>query len=177
MQQVALDPQAIINTPQSSVILDKEGNELFRFFEQDRRWVTYEQIAPPMIAAIIAAEDEDFWTNPGIQLRALVRATLHNLHVRQGNAEQLQGGSTITQQLVKNIYLTNEKTLHRKVQEIVLAVRLTRARTRYYRQQGYSQVTARHLAKELIVTAYLNFVFFGNHAYGIDAAARQYFHT
>ncbi|PIZ25624.1 MAG: penicillin-binding protein, partial [Chloroflexi bacterium CG_4_10_14_0_8_um_filter_57_5] len=125
-----------MHTPQSSVILDKQGNELFRFFEEDRRQLDFDEISPEMIQAIVATEDETFRSNPGIRLSSLIRATLHNIQVRQGDAEQLQGGSTITQQLIKNIYLTNEKTIQRKLQEIVLAVRLTRKWTDIYRKQG-----------------------------------------
>jgi penicillin-binding protein 1A len=167
----------ITEIPQSTIIQDRTGKELFRFFEEDRYRLTYDEISPHMIDAIIAVEDQTFRENNGTDRAGLMRAIIANVKVRMNNEGQLQGWSTITQQLVKNIYLTREKTISRKVQELVLAQQLTKKRTGVFRDQGLSKDEARREAKESLVTAYLNYVFFGNRSYGIDAAARHYFQT
>lgn len=165
----------ITQIPQSTIIQDRNGNELFRFFEEDRRWLTYEEISPHMIDAIIAVEDQTFWENNGTDKAGLMRAIWANIQVRLYGDGQLQWGSTLTQQLVKNIYLTKEKTISRKLQELVLAWQLTNKRTELYREEWLAPDAAKRKAKESLVTAYLNYVFFGNRSYGIDAAARHYF--
>jgi membrane peptidoglycan carboxypeptidase len=167
----------ITEIPQSTIIQDRTWKELFRFFEEDRYRLTYDEISPHMIDAIIAVEDQTFRENNGTDKSGLIRAIIANLKVRIYNEGQLQGWSTITQQLVKNIYLTKEKTISRKLQELVLAQQLTRKRIGFFRDQGLSKQEAQRKTKESLVTAYLNYVFFGNRSYGIDAAARHYFQT
>lgn len=173
----SLQLERIMEIPQATVILDKQGNELFRFFEEDRRWLPYESISPHMINAIIAVEDQHFRSNNGTDKEGLVRAIGNNIAVRWNDEGQLQGGSTITQQLVKNTFLTNKKTIQRKIRELVLARQLTHKRRRLYEREGLSSAESFRKAKEDIISAYLNYIFFGNHSYGIDAAARHYFHT
>jgi penicillin-binding protein 1A len=122
--------------------------------EQNRQPVELEQVPQHVIDAIIAVEDQGFWVHDGYDVRGMLRAFKTN--VEEGGISQ--GGSTITQQLVKLELLTQEQTLDRKIQEIVLAQRLERQMT-----------------KEEILARYLNTVYFGNHAYGIQAAAETYF--
>src|SRR5690606_36448739 len=105
--------------------------------------------------AVVAAEDQHFWEHGGVDAEALVRAALENS--REG--EVVQGGSTITQQLVKNRYLSGERTLDRKLDELILAARLEREMT-----------------KEEILFEYLDTTYFGGGAYGVGAAAQTYFH-
>jgi len=107
-----------------------------------------------LLHAFIATEDRRFWEHDGVDRRALVRAFIANW--RAGRVTQ--GGSTITQQLVKNLFLTSERTLKRKLQEIRLARDLER-----------------HLTKPEILTLYLNRVYLGGRSFGVDAAARRYF--
>lgn len=122
--------------------------------EYNRQPVELADVPPHVVSAILAVEDQGFWTHDGVDGRGLLRA----FSVNVGEGDVAQGGSTITQQLVKLSVLSAEKTLDRKVQEIVLARRLEREMT-----------------KEQILEQYLNTVYFGNHAYGIQAAAETYF--
>jgi membrane peptidoglycan carboxypeptidase len=122
--------------------------------EENRQPVPLAEVPPHVVDAILAVEDAGFWIHDGYDIRGMLRAFKAN--VDSGGISQ--GGSTITQQLVKLNLLSNEQTLDRKVQEIVLAQRLE------------NQMT-----KEEILDRYLNTVYFGNHAYGIQAAAETYF--
>ena len=142
---------------QSSRIYDRNGTLLFEVFDPQggkRTLVKPEQIPPVVRQATIATEDPTFYTNWGVDPYAIVRAIYYDL--RFGHA--VVGGSTITQQLVKNLFLSTEPTLERKVREALLAVEVTR---RY--------------SKDQILTAYLNAIYYGNLAYGIEAASQQYF--
>jgi len=131
------------------------GNELASLrAEIDRVVVTYEQIPPVVVAAVLAAEDRDYFRHSGIDPFGIARALVRDLQNRGG----LQGGSTITQQYVKNTFLSQERSLSRKIREAVLAVKLERVRS-----------------KEEILTAYLNTIYFGRGAYGVEAASNAYF--
>ncbi len=123
--------------------------------DESRVLVGSEAIAPIMKQAIVVVEDKRFYEHNGVDLRGIVRALWQDIR-SQGVVE---GGSTITQQYVKNAYSRNEQTIARKVREAALAWQLT---------QRWS--------KDRILTAYLNTVYFGNGAYGILQAARTYFH-
>ena len=117
-------------------------------------WIPYERIPPVMREAIIAVEDRRYRSHPGVDPIGLVRATW--LRITEGRWRQ--GGSTITQQLARNIFLNNDRTFTRKIREAILAMAL---------EWQYS--------KEQILELYLNRVYFGGGAYGIDAAARRFF--
>jgi penicillin-binding protein 1A len=121
--------------------------------EENREPVTLDQIPATVKDSILAVEDAEFYQHRGINLRALTRAMVEN--VQAGGVEQ--GGSTITQQLVKNALLNDERVLNRKVKEAALAIRLE------------NQMT-----KDEILEAYLNTVYFGSGAYGVQAAAETY---
>jgi penicillin-binding protein 1A len=117
-------------------------------------YVRYNNIPRDLIKAVVATEDRNFFRHFGIDPWGLLRATVAN--IRAGRI--VQGGSTITQQLAKNVFLTPERSLKRKVQELIIALALERKYT-----------------KEQIITVYLNRVYFGAGTYGVDAAARRYF--
>ncbi|MCP4536388.1 MAG: hypothetical protein GY832_04510 [Chloroflexi bacterium] len=130
----------------------------------DRTWVPLDQISEDLICATVSNEDRDYWENPGINVRGIIRAAVADI---QGEA--IQGGSSITQQLIKNIVIEEElryvsaegpewKDYERKITEILLAYRIS---------EKYS--------KEQILEWYLNTNFYGNLAHGIEAAARVYF--
>jgi membrane peptidoglycan carboxypeptidase len=116
--------------------------------------VTYDQIPPIMREATVATEDKDFWHNQGVDVLGIIRATLTNLQ----NGRVLEGGSTITQQLLKNLIVGNQPTIVRKLEEIILAPQVN---------HDYS--------KSDILTMYLNSIYYGHQAYGVDAAATVYF--
>ena len=122
--------------------------------EENRQSVPLADVPQHVIDAILAVEDAGFWMHDGYDIRGMLRAFKAN--VDSGGISQ--GGSTITQQLVKLDLLSREQTLDRKVQEIILAQRLEKQMT-----------------KQEILSRYLNSVYFGNHAYGIQAAAETYF--
>lgn len=122
---------------------------------RDRADLSYDEIPENVINAFVAIEDRSFWSNKGYDLKGVARI-LANYVISHG--EVRQGASTITQQLARNIYLTSDKTIDRKLTEIFLASELT---TLY--------------SKEDIITAYVNNVYFANNFYGIEAAAQGYF--
>jgi membrane peptidoglycan carboxypeptidase len=117
--------------------------------------VRLKDVAPIMIQATIAIEDKGFYTNPGFDLQGVLRAAIDN--IRSGHI--VGGGSTITQQLAKQQFLTPDQTVTRKVRELALAYELT---------QAYS--------KDQIMELYLNKSFYGSQSYGVEAAAQSYFH-
>ena len=144
-----------VPTAQAIVIQDRYGHELTTITpEQNRREVPLKEISPAMRAAVIAAEDRSYYRHGAISYRGLLRATFANLTRRR----VAQGGSTITQQYVKNAYLDRKRTVFRKLREVIIATKL---------EEKYS--------KDQILEFYLNTIYFGRGAYGVDAAARTYF--
>jgi penicillin-binding protein 1C len=144
-------------------ILDRDGNLLYEILDPNagrRTYVPLDDISPYMIAATIATEDEQFYNHPGFNILAIFRAFWQNY---QGG-EVVSGASTITQQLVRTLLFTPgeaaEQSYLRKVKEAILATEATRV---------YS--------KDEILELYLNEIYYGNQAYGIEAAAETYFHT
>ncbi len=140
----------------NSMLVDRNGKRIGLLTgNQKRLFLREEQIAPVMKQAIIAIEDQRFYTNDGVDLRGIGRALYQDI-VQQ---RVVQGGSTITQQFVKNaLAAQDERTIFQKLRESAMAYHLTRKWT-----------------KEEILRNYLNTIYFGNGAYGIEAAARTYF--
>ncbi|MGY4767785.1 transglycosylase domain-containing protein [Kribbella sp. CWNU-51] len=147
------DPNKEFATNTTTVTWDNGSRALGTFYEQNRHTVPLAQIPKHVQDAVIAAEDRTFWTNPGISPSGMARAAWNI-----ANGEQLQGGSTITQQYVKIMYLTQERTVSRKFQELFIATKLSR-------QQDKSKT----------LEGYLNTIYFGEGAYGISAAGDAYF--
>jgi len=142
---------------QTARILDRNGELLSEISDPDggrRTVVALDAIPLPLRAATIAAEDPNFYQHPGFDVRAILRAFYQNVRDR----EIVSGASTITQQLVKNTLLSPEQTPDRKIKEAMLAIEVTR---RY--------------SKDRILELYLNEVYYGNLAYGVEAAAQTYF--
>jgi len=129
------------------------GKTMGAFYEQNRTSVPLSKIPKRVQDAVLAAEDRTFWTNPGISPQGMVRAA-YNI----AKGEQLQGGSTITQQYVKIMYLNQDRTASRKFKELFIATKLSR-------QQDKSKT----------LEGYLNTIYFGEGAYGISAAGNAYF--
>ncbi|MEN3285591.1 MAG: penicillin-binding protein, partial [Solirubrobacteraceae bacterium] len=140
----------------NSVLYDVRGNQLGVLTNnQSRVIVNFDQVSPDMRNAIIAIEDRRFYENPGVDVRGIARAFVQDV-VQQ---KAVQGGSTITQQFVKNaMRAQNQRTVFQKLREAALAYHLTR-----------------RWSKRKILTQYLNSIYFGNGAYGIESAARTYF--
>lgn len=142
--------------PQDSLkMYDSKGVMLYQAIDQGLQTsVPLDKISPNLAHAEIAIEDQYFWSNPGYDITGIVRAALSDL--TQGRV--VSGGSTITQQLIKNAIVGNSETMIRKLQEVILAP----AVSRYY-------------TKEQILSMYLNTTYYGEQAYGADAAAFTYF--
>ncbi|WP_234023330.1 penicillin-binding protein 1A [Sorangium cellulosum] len=142
------------NPPQVTRFLARDGAVLGELFVERRTLVPVTEIPPVMSLAALAAEDARFYRHDGLNYLGMLRALLVNLR----SAEARQGGSTITQQVVKNVLLTHERTLDRKMRELLLARRIEQ-----------------ELTKDQILELYLNHIYFGHGRYGVEEAARYYF--
>jgi len=138
----------------TATVLAVNGKELAHYGPIYGDWLDYPEIPEVMILALLASEDRRFFRHSGLDALAVLRAGLANLNA----GTIVQGGSTLTQQLAKNLFLSAERSFKRKAQELLLALWLEQT-----------------LTKEEILTLYLNRVYFGAGTYGIDAAARTYF--
>ena len=139
----------------TTLVYDTNGNELCKIkSSKDMYYVDFSDIPLTLDNAFVVMEDRDFYNHDGIDYKAIVRAAI----VNQKSNEIAQGASTITQQLARNIFLTQEVTWQRKIEEIFIAWGL---------EKKYS--------KEQILEFYLNNIYFGNGYYGVEAAAKGYF--
>jgi membrane peptidoglycan carboxypeptidase len=139
---------------QASVIRYADGSELGRIGTQRRQIVPLSKVSDPTQKAVLAAEDRGFYTEPGISPKGIARAFVANL---KGGGVQ-QGGSTITQQYAKNAFLTQDRTYSRKIKEFFISLKLSQ-----------------QLSKSQILENYLNTIYFGRGALGVEVAARTYF--
>jgi 1A family penicillin-binding protein len=149
-------PQDLLRRDQAvtTKIFDRNGELLYKIYKnQNRSIISLSDLPWYMVSATLAIEDDQFYQHPGFSLKGIVRALTKN-----ATSDTVQGGSTITQQLVKNTLLTNEKTITRKLKEFVLSLEVE-----YY------------FTKDEILTMYFNEVGYGGTAYGIEEAAWQYF--
>ncbi|MDQ3769731.1 MAG: transglycosylase domain-containing protein, partial [Actinomycetota bacterium] len=150
-----LDQRAEYQDARNSVLTDVNGKRLAVLADQGRILLELEDVAPVMQQAIIAIEDQRFYDNAGVDLRGTVRALYQDIVA----GEAVQGGSTITQQFVKNAtHGQDERTITQKIREAALAFHLTRK-----------------WSKPKILVNYLNSIYFGNGAYGVESAAQAYF--
>ena len=139
----------------SSKILDKDGNILYEIHGETKRSpVPLEEISPNLTKATLAIEDKNFYHHKGLSLKGIIRATINNVEA----GKVVQGGSTISQQVIKNSLLTKEKSYDRKVKEVILAMQL---------EQNYK--------KDKILELYLNSIPYGRNSYGAEAASLAYF--
>ena len=155
----------IVNSPSVETLKDYRPNTITRvysdknemietFYMEDRRIISVRDVPPVVINAFIASEDARFFHHQGLDLFSIARASLKNLVAR----DIVQGGSTITQQVAKSIYLTPERTIIRKIREAILAYKIDH-----------------YMNKWEILELYLNHIYLGHGAYGIEAAAQVYF--
>jgi len=142
--------------PGASVVLDRKGERFAEVFEENQRrvWVALADIPEHVQKAFIAAEDKRFYQHKGIDERGLIRAFIGNL----ASSRRPQGGSTITQQIVKNQLVGEDLTYERKIREMIVASRVEQT-----------------LSKAEILKLYLNSVYLGRGSWGIEMAARGYF--
>ena len=139
----------------STRVFARDGSQLANLYTENRIWVPIAQIPVPVRNAFIATEDQHFYQHHGVDFGGILRAG-----IADWRHEQFQGASTITQQLARRLFLSNEVSVARKVQEALLAIEIER----YY-------------TKDEILERYLNIIYFGSGAYGIQAAAHTYFGT
>lgn len=139
---------------QRSVVLAADGSPIAALFEEDRSRVALDDVPDHVVEAVLAVEDAAFYEHKGVSMRGMLRALKEN--ATAGGVEQ--GGSTITQQVVKNELLNGERTVNRKFKEAILAVQLED-----------------ELGKDGILERYLNTVYFGESAYGVQAASERFF--
>jgi membrane peptidoglycan carboxypeptidase len=144
---------AAFKTATTFVYYDDGKTQLGSFAIQNRQPLTFKQMPDTIKQAVVAGENRTFWTDKGISIRGMARAAWV---IARGRS--LQGGSTITQQYIKILYLNSEKTLTRKFKELFLAYKINK-----------------QLSKEQILEGYLNTIYFGHGAYGIQAASKAYF--
>ncbi len=147
------DPNAEFETATTFVYYNDGKTQLGSFAIQNRQPLTFEQMPESIKQAIVAAENRTFWTDPGISVKGMLRSAW--VIARGGD---LQGGSTITQQYIKILYLNSQQTLSRKFKELFLAYKINK-----------------ELSKQEILEGYLNTIYFGRGAYGIQAASKAYF--
>ncbi|QIG45210.1 penicillin-binding protein [Nocardioides anomalus] len=147
------DPNSDFETNTSFVYYNDGKTEIGQFAKQNRDSIPYDQMPQDIKDAVVAAENRTFWSDSGIDFKGIVRAAFNNA---SGNSTQ--GASTITQQYIKILYLSQERSYQRKLKEAILALKLRKEKS-----------------KEQILEGYLNTIYFGRGAYGIQAAAQAYF--
>ncbi len=157
-EEISLDADKLINyKPEtSSVILDRNGEKLaYVFKKQHRLYARYDELPSFLVEGLIAMEDTKFFEHNGVNLDAILRAIVKDIQA----GKFVEGGSTLTQQLIKNKILSNEKKLARKIKEAILALKIEH-----------------ELSKEDIIERYLNEISYGNNYFGVKTAANGYFH-
>ena len=140
---------------ESSIIYDRDGEELYKIFKEKRTYVEFEEIWDNMVNAIVAWEDQRYWENPWVDIVWIIRA---GIYYAIGKTDWVKWTSTLTQQLIRNTIITNERSVERKVKEIYLAYKLTA-----------------WVSKEKILELYLNKISFWHNAFGIEEAAKTFF--
>jgi membrane peptidoglycan carboxypeptidase len=149
------DANAEFNTATTFVYYNDGKSELGNFAIQNRVPLTFDKMPETMKQATVAAENRTFWTDKGISIRGMIRAAWT---IARGG--DVQGGSTITQQYIKILYLNSDRTLTRKFRELFLAYKINK-----------------EMSKEEILAGYLNTIYFGHGAYGVQAASQEYFNV
>ena len=146
------DPNTLLRA-QTTVISYADGTQIAKLYEQDRTNVELDAVPIQAQHAVLAAENRGFYSDPGISVTGAARALWVSL-----TSDRTQGGSTITQQYVKNMYLSQERSYERKIKEVFIALKIDR-----------------ELTKEELLEDYLNTIYFGRGAYGIQAASQAYY--
>ncbi|MBD3807743.1 MAG: transglycosylase domain-containing protein, partial [Epsilonproteobacteria bacterium] len=155
---ISLDARKLIEyKPElSTEVIDRNGNIVaYVFKDQHRLYAKYDEMPKKLVYSLVAIEDSGFFEHKGVSPEAILRAVFKDIQA----GSFVEGGSTLTQQLIKNTYLSNEKKITRKIKEAILALKIEKA-----------------LTKEQILEVYLNEIFFGNGYYGVKTAANGYFH-
>ena len=144
----------------ASKVKASDGSEIYSFAVEKRDWIDYEDVSPWIVKGLVAVEDEGFFEHRGLNYRGIARAAVKNLtaSLEAGELVFREGGSSITQQLAKQLYLSPERKLERKLKEALLAIQVEK-----------------NFKKEEILELYLNQVFLGHQRHGVEAASQFYF--
>ncbi|MCC6884075.1 MAG: transglycosylase domain-containing protein, partial [Verrucomicrobiales bacterium] len=159
----SLDMSQLEKLEVASIIYDRHGAELGRIFVQNRKPVGIAEIPEALINALIATEDERFYSHDGVDKIGIIRAVILNIQAR----EVTQGASTITQQLARNAFELKDRSISRKVTEAFLANRIE--------EFLLEETKDRRQMKRKVLELYLNRIYFGSGFYGVNAAANGYF--
>lgn len=146
-----------LDIAQASTIYDKDGEELYKVYKEKRTYIPYEEISQNMINAIVAWEDQSFFTNAWVDFYRMMWAFVY---YTLWKTDRIKGTSTISQQLIRNTIIANENSIERKIKEIYLSYKMTN-----------------ELSKEKILELYLNKIFYWHNAYGIEQASKTFFWT
>jgi penicillin-binding protein 1A len=140
--------------PTVTEVYSDSGEKIAEFYKERRIVIPFEEMPETLVDAFVAAEDSRFWQHPGIDFQGILRAFFKNIEA----GTIVQGGSTITQQVTKSFFLSPERSYRRKLKEAILAYRISRV-----------------FSKEEVLYLYLNQIYLGHGAYGVEAAAQNYF--
>ena len=152
------DQLATYQPPIVTRFYSSDGRLLEEYAKEHRLFVPISNIPPLVKYAFISAEDKNFYSHPGVDFTGILRAAIQNIVATTQGKKSLVGGSTITQQVVKNFLLTNEKSINRKIKEAILSFRITKV-----------------FSKDKILELYLNEIYLGARSYGVASAALNYF--
>jgi penicillin-binding protein 1A len=152
------DQLATYQPPIVTRFYSSDGRLLEEYAKEHRLFVPIANIPPLVKFSFIAAEDKNFYSHPGVDFTGILRAAIKNIIASSQGKKSLVGGSTITQQVVKNFLLTNEKSINRKIKEAILSFRITKV-----------------FSKDKILELYLNEIYLGARSYGVASAALNYF--
>ncbi|MDD3303122.1 MAG: penicillin-binding protein [Candidatus Gracilibacteria bacterium] len=144
-----------LNLAKSSIIYDKDGNELYKIYKENRTYVNYDNISKNMTNALVAGEDKTFLQNSGVDFKRMIGAFVYYI---LGKTDKVEGTSTITQQLIRNTLIGNERKIERKIKEMYLSYKVSSS-----------------LSKEKILELYLNKIDFGSNSFGIEEASKTFF--
>jgi penicillin-binding protein 1A len=152
--EAQIAPIANVKATDNSLVYDRHGKKIGEYFDAYQVYVPFKELPKSLVNAIVAIEDRNFWQHAGYDPKGMLRAAISHLK----GAKTIQGASTITQQVVRNLLLTRERSIQRKVREIALAIEVEK-----------------HVPKERLIEIYANSLFLGNGSYGVGAAAFRYF--
>jgi len=165
---------------EATLIQDRHGETLYKIFQENRDYVEYDKISPILVDALVSIEDKNYWEHNGLDAIGLLKVAIHNF----SHPNDMRGGSTISQQLLKNLLLnkdgkreTFKERVIRKLKEFFLTSKLSDTLENKIRKE-HGKMSKEEIHTEMkrkTLELYLNYISFGNNAYGIEAAAKTYF--
>ncbi len=170
-----IEQSDLFKRSETNTITDRNWVVLFTTYDENRKYVEFEDISPHMINAIVSIEDKRYWEHIWVDFRSIVRAVVNNLEPENS----IQGGSSIEQQFIKNTLLNNDQTFIRKLKEVVLVYQLNEKFKKEIREKN-PEITDSETNKQLkknYLELYLNYISFWNNSFWIETASETYFGT